>query len=174
MQIRSACIGRHIRDAPRHTFLAIIFDARIFASTQQHRNRQLMQQIIQLQNSRGTTQELPLNRRQERFLPYLVWALLLRSGDPRCRKATAAKGIILKNAIYIASAMVWISVVAAHLIRVEMPQASAAVIPIHVMAPGAVTNATAVAPWERRCGKVYIQKMEGQPDQKFYRPCLIV
>jgi len=55
-----------------------------------------------------------------------------------------------------------------------MPQAHPVAIPIHVMEPGAVINSTAVAPWEKRCGKVYVQKVEGQPDRKTVRPCLMV
>jgi len=113
-------------------------------------------------------------------LLYVKWAVLLKPGGPRCSventatAATAAKGIILKNAMYIASAMIWVSVLAAHLIREQMPQAYPVAYPIHVMQPGAVINSTAVAPWEKRCGKVYVQKAQGQPDQKTVRPCLMV
>jgi len=80
----------------------------------------------------------------------------------------------LKNAIYIASAMVWVSITAAHLIREQMPQSRPAVIPVTVRETGQTTRAVAVAPWEKRCGKVYVQKIDGQPDQKSYRPCLMV
>jgi len=70
--------------------------------------------------------------------------------------------------------MVWVAVVAAYLIREEMPQTHTPPIPVNAVAPGGIMNSTIVAPWGRLCGKVYVQKIEGQPDRKIVRPCLIV
>jgi len=70
--------------------------------------------------------------------------------------------------------MVWVSIVGAHFIGGQLQHVDLAVSPLHVAAPGPTSNAAITAPWEMRCGKVYVRKVEGQPDQKSYRPCLIV
>jgi hypothetical protein len=88
--------------------------------------------------------------------------------------SNSGKGNVLKNAIYIASAMVWVSITAAHLIREQLPQSRPPGTPVTMGQTGQTMRAMAVAPWEKRCGKVYVQKVDGQPDQKSYRPCLMV